>query len=36
MKTYNKFVEYYDEIIRGNGYDIDAEVSFLSEIMRDF
>jgi SAM-dependent methyltransferase len=29
-------VEYYDEIIRGNGYDIDAEVSFLSEIMRDF
>ncbi len=36
LQTYNKFVEYYDEIIRGNWYDLDAEVFFINEIIEDF
>ncbi len=36
MKTYNKFVDYYDEIIRGNWYDLDSEVSFLDETIQKF
>jgi len=35
LRTYNKFVDYYDEIIRGNWYDIDSEVFFLNEIIED-
>ncbi|MDQ7023425.1 MAG: class I SAM-dependent methyltransferase [Candidatus Gracilibacteria bacterium] len=36
MKTYNKFVDYYDEIIRGSGYDINSEVEFLDEMIVKF
>jgi SAM-dependent methyltransferase len=36
MKTYNKFVDYYDEIIRWNWYDIDSEVKFIDEIIMEY
>ena len=36
MKTYNKFVDYYDEIIRWNWYDIGSEISFLDETIHKF
>jgi len=36
MKTYNKFVDYYDEIIRGNWYDLGSEVDFLDETIQKF
>ncbi len=36
MKTYNKFVDYYDEIIRWSGYDIDAEVDFLDQLILNY
>ena len=36
MKTYNKFPDYYNEIIRWNGYDIDTEIEFLTEAMVQF
>jgi len=35
LKTYNKFVDYYDEIIRWNWYDIDSEVFFCKWINRE-
>jgi len=35
MKTYNKFVDYYDEIIRWNWYDIDSEVFFVNELIEN-
>ena len=36
MKTYNKFVDYYDEIIRGNWYDLDSEIKFLDQIIMEY
>ncbi len=36
LQTYNRFPDYYDEIIRGNWYDIDSEVLFLDETMQKF
>ncbi len=35
LKTYNKFVEYYDEIIRWNWYDIDSEIFFVNELIEN-
>lgn len=36
MKTYNKFADYYDEIIRGHWYDVNSEVLFLDEMMKRY
>ena len=35
MKTYNKFVDYYDEIIRWNWYSLDDEVFFINELIEN-
>jgi len=35
MKTYNKFVDYYDEIIRWNWYDVDSEIFFVNELIEN-
>jgi len=35
IETYNKFVDYYDEIIRWNWYDIDSEVFFVNELIEN-
>ena len=36
IKTYNKFVNYYDEIIRWNWYDINSEINFLNEMINKY
>jgi len=35
LKTYNKFVEYYDDIIRWNWYDLESETFFLNELIEN-
>ena len=35
-QTYNKFPDYYNEIIRWNWYDIDSEMSFLKEMISHY
>jgi len=35
MKTYNKFVDYYDEIIRWEWYSLDDEVFFINELIEN-
>ena len=35
-QTYNKFVDYYDDIIRWNWYDLVSEINFLNDMIHEF